>query len=115
MQTLRLPVIVFTAVSLAPAFQVIQPPKSPYERRGLFHATVRGRVVSLSGEPVGGVHIQLNAGRPRSLPVADVVTGADGRFTLSDVTPSTHRTSPGFLPKNGWTAAFQWWAKVPQI
>lgn len=85
MQTLRLPVIVFTAVSLAPAFQVIQPPKSPYERRGLFHATVRGRVVSLSGEPVGGVHIQLNAGRPRSLPVADVVTGADGRFTLSDV------------------------------
>src|SRR4051794_36635627 len=59
--------------------QVAQPSKSPYERRGLYHATVRGKVVSPSGNPVAGVHMQLKAGRLRSLPVVDVVSGADGR------------------------------------
>ncbi len=76
---------VIIAASGARAFQVIQPAKSPYERSGLYHATVHGRVVSPSGEPVAGVHIQLRAGRPRSLPLADVVTGADGQFTMPDV------------------------------
>src|SRR5215467_2775212 len=36
---LRLVAVAITTFSLAPAFQVVQPPKSPYERRGLFHAT----------------------------------------------------------------------------
>lgn len=85
MRELSLVAIAVAAVSVAPAFQVVQPPRSPYERRGLYHATIHGRLVSPSGEPVGGVHIQLNAGRPRSLPLADVVTSADGRFSLSDV------------------------------
>lgn len=76
---------VIIAVSGARAFQVIQPAKSPYERRGLYHAAVHGRVVSPSGEPAAGVHLQLRAGRPRSLPLADVVTDADGQFLMPDV------------------------------
>jgi hypothetical protein len=103
MPKLRLVAIAITAVSLAPAFQVVHPPKSPYERRGLFHATVHGRVVSPSGEPVGGVHIQLEAGRPRSLPLADVVTGADGRFTLSDVS-SIYPPYLSWFPPEEWLA-----------
>lgn len=87
--------------SAAPAFQFVQPPRSPYERRGLYHATIRGRVVSPSGQPVGGVHIRLTAGRPRPLPLADVVTGADGRFTLSDV----NCTYPPYLT---WTPPEEW-------
>lgn len=85
MHNVRLVAIAIAAVFVAPAFQVIQPPKSAYERRGLYHAIVHGRIVSPSGEPVAGVHVQLNAGRPRSLPLVDVVTGADGRFTMPEV------------------------------
>lgn len=108
MQTLSLVAIAFAAVSVAPAFQLVQPPKSPYERQGLHHATVRGRIVSPSGEPVGGVHIQLKAGLPRSLPLADVVTGADGRFTLSDVN-SIYPPYLVWLPPEEW---LQGWVSV---
>jgi len=101
MQKVSLVAIAVAAVSVASAFQVVQPPKSPYERRGLYHATIQGRVVSPSGEPVRGVHIQLNAGRPRSLPLADVVTGADGRFTLSDVN-SIYPPYLTWLPPEEW-------------
>ncbi len=101
MQTLSLVAMAVAAVSVAPAFQVIQPPKSPYERRGLYHAMIHGRVATPAGEPVGGVHIQLNAGRPRSLPLADVVTSADGRFTLFDVN-SIYPPYLTWLPPEEW-------------
>ena len=97
----KLSLVAVAAVSVASAFQVVQPPKSPYERRGLYHATIHGRVVSPTGEPVGGVHIQLNAGRPRSLPLADVVTSADGRFTVSDVN-SIYPPYLTWLPPEEW-------------
>src|SRR5688572_30767653 len=103
MQKLSLVAIAVSAVSVASTFQVLQPPKSPYERRGLYHATIQGRVVSPSGEPVSGVHIQLNAGRPRSLPLADVVTRDDGRFTLSDVN-SIYPPYLTWLPPEEWLA-----------
>ena len=59
--------------------------------------------MSPSGEPVSGVHIQLNAGRPRSLPLADVVTRDDGRFTLSDVN-SIYPPYLTWLPPEEWLA-----------
>ncbi|MES1261323.1 MAG: carboxypeptidase-like regulatory domain-containing protein [Acidobacteriota bacterium] len=101
MPKLRFVAIAITAVSLAPAFQIVHPTKSPYERRGLFHATIRGQIVSPSGEPVGGVHIQVKAGRPRSLPIADVVTGADGRFKLSNVN-SIYPPYLSWFPPEDW-------------
>src|SRR5580693_6738290 len=93
--------VAITAVPFAQAFQVVQSSKSPFERRGLYHTTVHGRVVSPAGEPVGGVHIQLRAGRPRSLPLSDVVTGADGRFTVTDVN-SIYPPYLSWYPPDEW-------------
>ena len=67
------------------ASQAVEPSRTPYERRGLYHATIRGRFLSHTGESVAGVHVQLNAGGPRALPLVDVETGPDGRFTMLDV------------------------------
>jgi hypothetical protein len=101
MQILRLVATAITAVSLAPAFQIPQPSKTPYERRGLYHATIHGRMMSPAGEPIAGVHIQLSAGRPRSLPLVDVITGADGRFTLSNVN-SVYPPYLSWFPPEQW-------------
>jgi hypothetical protein len=101
MFTLRLVAATVIAVSSAHAFQVIQPAKSPYERRGLYHAAVHGRIVSSSGEPVAGVHLQLRAGRPRSLPLVDVVTSADGQFALLDVN-SIYSPYLSWFPPEKW-------------
>jgi hypothetical protein len=101
MQKLRLIAAAVLAASAATAFQEIQPAKSPYERRGLYHAIIRGRFVSPSGEPVGGVHVQLSAGKPRTLPLVDVVTGADGRFTMPEVN-SIYPPYLSWFPPEGW-------------
>jgi hypothetical protein len=101
MSKLRLVAFAITTASLALAFQVVQPPRSPFERRGLFHSTVHGRMVSPSGEPVAGVHIQLKAGRPRSLPLVDVLTGADGRFSFTDVN-SIYPPYLSWFPPQEW-------------
>src|SRR5262245_50532836 len=69
-----------TAVS-----QTKEPAKVALERRGLYHATIEGRFVFPDGTPAAGIHVQLNAGRPGALPLVDVVTGADGRFTIRDI------------------------------
>lgn len=87
--------------ALAAHAQTVLPAKSPYDRRGLYHATIRGRVVSPSGEPVPGVHLQLIAGRRRSLPLVDVVTGADGQFTISDLN-SSYPPYLAWYPPEGW-------------
>lgn len=87
--------------SAALAFQVVEPAKTPYERRGLYHATVHGRFVSQTGQPVAGVHVQLNAGRPRSLPLAALETGADGRFAIHDVN-SIYPPYLAYFPPEEW-------------
>ena len=101
MNALRLAGAAIIAVSAVSAFQVMQPAKSPYERRGLYHATVHGRIVSPLGEPVGGVHVQLKAGRPRSLPLVDVVTGGDGNFAMPDVN-SIYPPYLSWFPPEEW-------------
>jgi len=101
MHKLRLVAAAVITVSAAHAFQVIQPARSPYERRGLYHATVHGRIVSRSGQPVAGVHLQLSAGRPRSLPLVDVVAGADGKFTMADVN-SIYPPYLSWFPPEEW-------------
>jgi hypothetical protein len=85
MQKFGLPAAMLLAACAAFAFQAVEPARTSYERRGLYHATVSGRILSHTGEPVSGVHVQLNAGQLRSLPLIDVVTRADGRFTMEDV------------------------------
>jgi hypothetical protein len=89
-----------TAVSVANAFQAVQPAPSAYERRGLYHATVHGRVVAPDGMPVG-VHVELNAGRPRALPLVDVVTGPDGLFATPEVN-SIYPPSLSWFPPEQW-------------
>lgn len=93
-----LPAFVFQP---ALAFQNVQPAKSALERRGLYHASVHGRFVSPAGEPIAGVHVQLNAGRVRALPLADVVTGPDGRFSFRDF------SSP-YMPDLSWYPPELW-------
>jgi hypothetical protein len=54
------------------------------------------------------VHIQLKAGAPRALPLADVVTGDDGRFTLSNVN-STYPPYLTWFPPEEW---LQGWSSL---
>ena len=81
--------------------QVSEPPKLALERPGLFHANIQGRFVNPAGEPIAGVHVQLNAGRIRAFPLVDVVTGEDGRFIISDVNSS-------YMPDLRWHPPEQW-------
>jgi len=90
----RCPAAILLVATAAFGFQTVEPSKSPYERRGLYHATVRGRILSHTGEAVAGVHVQLNAGRPRALPLVDVVTDAHGRFTMNASAFSKFATLP---------------------
>lgn len=83
------------------AFQGAEPPSTALERRGLHHAGIHGRFVSPAGEPVAGVHVQLNAGAPRSLPLADVVTGPDGTFRFQDINSE-------YMPDLRWFPPEQW-------
>jgi hypothetical protein len=82
-------------------FQIAEPPKSALERRGLYHADIHGKFVSAAGDAVAGVHVQLNAGRVRSLPLADAVTGADGAFLLRNVN-SAYMPDLRWYPPDGW-------------
>ncbi len=101
MREVRLIAIVVAAASVAPAFQSIQPPRSPYDRRGLYHVTLHGRFLSPSGDAVEGVHVQLIAGEPQSLPLIDVVTGADGAFSMPDVS-SIYPPYMAWFPPDAW-------------
>src|SRR4051812_34218490 len=87
--------------SIPAAAQKREPPKSALERRGLFHANIRGRFLTPEGAPVAGVHVQLPAGRPRSLPLMDVVTGDDGQFAFRDVNSE-------FVPTILWSPPEKW-------
>ncbi len=101
MRSLRL--IAATIIIASVAYtQVILPAKTPFERRGLYHAAIHGRFVSPSGEPVAGVHVQLRAGAPRSLPVVAVVTGGDGQFRMTDVNSS-------YSPYISWFPPEEWY------
>jgi hypothetical protein len=83
------------------AFQKAERPRSALERRGLHHAGIHGKFLSPTGEPVAGVHVQLNAGAPRALPVADAVTGPDGIFRFSDINSE-------YMPDLRWYPPEQW-------
>ena len=83
------------------AFQTILPPKSALDRKGLHHATIRGRFVSPAGDPIPGVRVQMNAGRPTALPLVDVVSGADGTFEIRDVSSS-------YTPDLRWYPPEEW-------
>ena len=91
----------FVFLTLPLVAQTLEPPKSALERRGLFHATIQGRFVSADGVPIGGVHVQLNAGRVRAFPLVNAVTGSDGRFVMRDV------NSP-YMPDLRWHPPEQW-------
>jgi len=75
--------------------------KSVLERRGLYHANISGQFQKPDGQPLSGVHVQLNAGRIRSLPLADAVTGADGRFSFRDIN-STYMPDLRWYPPEEW-------------
>jgi len=77
--------LVLLAGSTAWGFQSLVPAKSALERRGLPHATIRRKFPSPSGDPVARVRVQMNAGRPRTLPLVDVFSGPDGAFEIHDV------------------------------
>lgn len=101
---IRLLSFLLAASSAAIAFQAVEPGRTAYERRGLYHANIRGRVVTPSGAPVAGVHLQLRAGPVRALPLMEAVTGGDGRFAMREV----NATYPPFLmvfPPEGWVAS----------
>jgi hypothetical protein len=83
------------------ALQVQVPSKSALERRGLHHANIRGRFISEAGEPVPRVHVQMNAGRPRALPLVDVVSDADGNFEVHDVNSE-------YMPDLRWYPPERW-------
>lgn len=76
--------------------------KSALNRPGLHHVTITGRFISPEGHPVPGVRVHVETGDPRSLPVEEAVSGADGRFRLSDV--NTYTTAGlRWYPPDGWT------------
>jgi hypothetical protein len=81
--------------------QTKESPGTALERRGFYHATVEGRFVSSDNTPVPGVHVQLSAGRPRALPLVDVITGADGRFIIRDVN-SSYMADLRWYPPEQW-------------
>jgi hypothetical protein len=75
--------------------------QSALGRRGLHHANITGRFLSAKGQPVKGVRVQLEAGGVRDLPIAETVSGADGRFGFADVQTVN---SPGlrWYPSEEW-------------
>jgi len=83
------------------ASQTLVSPKSPQERAGLHHTTIRGRFLSPGGQPIQGVRVQMNAGRPRALPLVDVVSSADGTFEIRGV------SSP-YMPDLRWYPPEEW-------
>jgi hypothetical protein len=82
-------------------FQALVPSRSALERRGLHHATIRGRFLSPGGEPIQGVRVQMNAGGVRALPLVDAQSGADGSFEFRDV------NSP-YMPDLRWYPPEEW-------
>jgi len=94
---------VLAAVSSFPllGFQASLPSRSALERRGLHHATIRGRFLSPGGEPIQGVRVQMNAGGVRALPLVDALSGADGGFEFRDL------NSP-YMPDLRWYPPEEW-------
>src|SRR5262245_26651691 len=85
LSTLGITLLLLGCVASVASAPVRETPKVALERPGLHHATIEGRFVSPDGSPVSGVHVQLSAGRLRSLPLGDMVTDQDGRFSFRDV------------------------------
>ena len=86
---------------LSIAFAQTPAARHALERPGLHHADIRGRFVTPEGKPVAGVRVFLGAEHWTHLPLAETVSGADGRFLLADVSTETS-TSLGWTPPEGW-------------
>ncbi len=84
--------ILWCTVATLGAFQTVQSPRSPYERRWSAEAAIRGRFLSPDGAPVAGVLVQAQD--------VSAVSDATGRFILTQLPKST--TGLLFEPPEPW-------------